>query len=109
MLRAVPPKGGGAETPGSRENIGRTRNSARSKISSTLRVSLGKDQVPDRNTAGIKAGDKRRQRAGRHEGAGTIHLSNRLAKAWAMFVPSWNCSFMRAAPESNGIRQSQSR
>ena len=39
-VRAPPPNGGGAETPSSRENIGRMRNSARSAISSTERVSL---------------------------------------------------------------------
>src|SRR5687767_7761609 len=33
IVRALPPNGGGAETPGSLENIGRMRNSARSWIS----------------------------------------------------------------------------
>ena len=38
----LPPKGGGAETPGSLLNIGRTRINARSWISPMLRVSLEK-------------------------------------------------------------------
>ena len=42
MLRALPPKGGGAETPGSVANNGRTRFKARSCISPTERVSLEK-------------------------------------------------------------------
>ena len=45
-VRWLPPNGGGAETPGSVANIGRTRKSARSCISPTLRVSLEKTSCP---------------------------------------------------------------
>ena len=40
MVRWLPPNGGGAETPGSVAKIGRTRFSAMSCISGTLRVEL---------------------------------------------------------------------
>src|SRR5437867_340516 len=46
MLRALPPKGGGAETPGRVANRGRTRFSAASCISPTDRVSLENTRLP---------------------------------------------------------------
>src|SRR5207249_8856896 len=46
MLRALPPNGGGAETPGSVANRGRTRFKAASCISPTERVSLEKTRLP---------------------------------------------------------------
>ena len=46
MVRALPPKGGGAETPGSVANSGRTLFSARSCISPTVRVSLENARSP---------------------------------------------------------------
>ena len=46
MLRALPPNGGGADTPGSVANSGRTRFSARSCISPTVRVSLENTRSP---------------------------------------------------------------
>ena len=45
-LRALPPKGGGAETPGKVANNGRTRLRARSCISPTERVSLENTRFP---------------------------------------------------------------
>ncbi len=42
MVRWLPPKGGGAETPGRLANIGRTRNSAWSWIWPMLLVLLSK-------------------------------------------------------------------
>ena len=46
MLRALPPNGGGADTPGSVANSGRTRFSARSCISPTVRVRLENTRSP---------------------------------------------------------------
>src|SRR5437667_9269409 len=46
MLRALPPKGGGAETPGNVANSGRTMFNAASCISATDRVSLEKTRLP---------------------------------------------------------------
>jgi hypothetical protein len=46
MLRALPPKGGGAETPGRVANSGRTMFKAASCISATERVSLEKTRLP---------------------------------------------------------------
>ena len=46
MVRWLPPKGGGAETPGSVANSGRTRLSAKSCISPGVRVSLLKTSWP---------------------------------------------------------------
>src|SRR6267142_4268106 len=46
MVRALPPKGGGAETPGSVAKSGRTRFNAASCISPTDRVSLEKTRFP---------------------------------------------------------------
>src|SRR5689334_6737763 len=46
MLRALPPKGGGADTPGKVANNGRTRFNAASCISPTVRVSLEKTRLP---------------------------------------------------------------
>src|SRR5947207_15368868 len=46
MLRALPPNGGGAETPGRVANKGRTRFKAASCISPTDRVSLEKTRLP---------------------------------------------------------------
>ena len=46
MLRALPPKGGGAETPGSVANRGRTKFKAASCISPTVRVPLEKTRFP---------------------------------------------------------------
>ena len=45
-VRALPPNGGGAETPGRLANMGRTRNRARSWISLMLRVSLESTRNP---------------------------------------------------------------
>ena len=45
-VRALPPNGGGADTPGRLENIGRMRNSARSCISAIDRVSLESTRYP---------------------------------------------------------------
>src|SRR5690348_839302 len=46
MLRALPPNGGGAETPGNVANKGRTRLRAASCISPTERVSLENTRLP---------------------------------------------------------------
>ena len=46
IARALPPKGGGAETPGSVANIGRTRFRAMSWSSPTVRVWLVKTRSP---------------------------------------------------------------
>src|SRR5438874_12065251 len=46
MLRALPPKGGGAETPGRVAKSGRTKFRAASCISATERVSLEKTKLP---------------------------------------------------------------
>ena len=46
MLRALPPNGGGAETPGNVANKGRTRFNATSCISPTERVSLENTRLP---------------------------------------------------------------
>src|SRR3989442_1192005 len=46
MLRALPPNGGGADTPGNVAKSGRTRLSAASCISPTERVSLEKTRLP---------------------------------------------------------------
>ena len=46
MLRALPPNGGGADTPGSVANNGRTRFNAASCISPTERVSLENTRLP---------------------------------------------------------------
>src|SRR5438445_4652817 len=46
MLRALPPKGGGAETPGNVANSGRTRFKAASCNWPTVRVSLEKTKFP---------------------------------------------------------------
>ena len=46
MVRGLPPNGGGADTPGSVANSGRTRFSAASCISPTVRVSLVKTRLP---------------------------------------------------------------
>ena len=46
MLRALPPNGGGADTPGSVANNGRTRFKAKSCISPTVRVWLEKTRSP---------------------------------------------------------------
>ena len=46
MLRALPPNGGGADTPGNVAKSGRTRFSAASCISPTERVSLEKTRLP---------------------------------------------------------------
>src|ERR1017187_3332876 len=46
MVRALPPNGGGAETPGSVAKSGRTRFSAMSWISPTVRVWLVKTRSP---------------------------------------------------------------
>ena len=45
-MRWFPPKGGGAETPGSVAKVGRTLLSAKFWISPTLRVSLEKTSCP---------------------------------------------------------------
>ena len=46
MVRWLPPNGGGAETPGSVANSGRTRFSAKSCISPCVRVALLKTSWP---------------------------------------------------------------
>ena len=46
MVRWLPPKGGGADTPGKVANWGRTRLSARSWISPRLRVWLENTRYP---------------------------------------------------------------
>ena len=46
MARALPPKGGGAETPGNVANSGRTRFRAASCNWPTVRVSLEKTRLP---------------------------------------------------------------
>src|SRR5215467_10982938 len=46
MLRALPPNGGGAETPGNVAKSGRTRFSAASCISPTVRLVLEKTRFP---------------------------------------------------------------
>ena len=46
MVRALPPKGGGAETPCRVANNGRTRFRARSCISPTVRLVLEKTKFP---------------------------------------------------------------
>src|SRR6266478_6279153 len=46
MLRALPPKGGGADTPGSVAKMGRTRFKAASCNWPTVRVSLEKTRLP---------------------------------------------------------------
>ena len=62
MVRWLPPKGGGADTPGRLANIGRTLNSAWSWIS-PMRLGLaGQHQVADRHAAGVEAHDERRRR-----------------------------------------------
>ena len=45
MVRALPPKGGGAETPGKVANSGRTRFSAASCISPTVRFGLSVENI----------------------------------------------------------------
>src|SRR5688572_26465099 len=44
--RALPPNGGGADTPGSDENIGLTLNSARSWMSAIVLVELDSTRYP---------------------------------------------------------------
>jgi hypothetical protein len=46
IVRALPPNGGGAETPGSVANSGRTRFNAASCICATLAVSLVNTRLP---------------------------------------------------------------
>jgi hypothetical protein len=46
MVRWFPPKGGGAETPGSVAKSGRTRFNAKSCISACVRVALLKTSMP---------------------------------------------------------------
>ena len=46
IVRALPPNGGGADTPGSVANSGRTRFSAASCICATVAVSLVKTRLP---------------------------------------------------------------
>ena len=54
-VRWLPPKGGGAETPGRLANIGRTRNRARSWISPMTAGLAGKNQVAHRHAARVEA------------------------------------------------------
>ena len=78
MVRWLPPNGGGAETPGSVANSGRTRLSAKSCISPWRAGCAAEDQLADGDAAGVEARDERRHGAGRHEGAGAIHVADRL-------------------------------
>ncbi len=88
MVRWLPPKGGGAETPGRVANSGRTRFSAKSCISPCVRVGAAEDQLADGDAAGVEARDERRHRARRHEGAGAVHVADgfghRLAHVGAL-------------------------
>ena len=99
MVRWLPPNGGGADTPGRLANIGRTLNRAWSWISPMRRwVLAGEHQVADRHAAGVEAHDERRHGAGRHEGARAVDVADVSAIAWAMSVPGWKYSFIRATP-----------
>src|SRR6266487_1820416 len=79
IVRWLPPNGGGADTPGSVAKIGRTRLSAMSCISGTLRVVLEKDELCDRHAAGVEPHDERRNGARRHEGARPIDVADDFA------------------------------
>jgi hypothetical protein len=100
MVRAAPPNGGGADTPGSVAKSGRTMFSAASCICPTVRVgfSVEKTRCP---TATLPA-SKRMMNGDTVPGG--IKARARLtyctvsAIAWLMSVPGWNCSFMSEAP-----------
>src|SRR6266702_913087 len=78
MLRALPPKGGGAETPGRVANSGRTRFNARSCISPTERVSLEKTRLPTGTLPASKRMMKGGTVPGGHERAGPVHVGHRF-------------------------------
>src|SRR5262245_5293169 len=76
IVRWLEPNGGGAETPGSVANSGRTLNSAASGFpqwtESCSRI--------DRHAAGIEPHHERWHGSGRHEGARAINVADRLSK-----------------------------
>src|SRR5213594_4367910 len=91
MLRALPPKGGGAETPGNVANSGRTRFKAASCNWPTVRVSLENTKFP----TGTLPASKRMMNGGTvPEG---MNARARLTYATVsdmacdMSVPGWNC------------------
>src|SRR5438093_6345921 len=79
MVRWAPPNGGGAETPSSVANSGRTRFSAISCRSPCVREGLLKNQLRHGDAAGIESRDERRHRAGRHEGASAGDVAHRAS------------------------------
>ena len=78
MVRWLPPKGGGAETPGRVAKSGRTRLSAKSCISPWVWFGAAEDELADGDAAGVEAGDEGRDGAGRHEGAGAGDVGHGL-------------------------------
>jgi hypothetical protein len=90
MVRWLEPNGGGAETPGSVANIGRTRNSAASCNSEIERVLLEKTRLPTgtlpasnltTNGGTVPSGMNARARA---------TYPTVSARACAILVPGWN-------------------
>ena len=100
MVRALPPNGGGADTPGSVANSGRTWFKAASCICPTVRLAFvventncptGTLPASNRvmNGPGVPAGMKARAR---------FTYATVSAIAADMSVPGWNWSFMIEAP-----------
>ena len=58
----------------------------------------GEDQLADRHAARVETRDKRRDGSRRHEGAGAVHIADRLRHRLAHVGAWWNISFISAAP-----------
>src|SRR5688572_21454711 len=98
MVRWLPPNGGGADTPGSAANIGRTLNSAWSCTSATLLVWL----VSTRNPTGTLPVSKRVTNGGTVPGG--MNARDRLTAATVsdiacdMSVPGWKYNLICTMP-----------
>ncbi len=78
MVRWLPPNGGGAETPGSVANSGRTRLMAKSCISPCECVALLKTSRPTATLPASKRVMNGGTVPGRHEGARAVHIADGL-------------------------------
>jgi hypothetical protein len=83
-----PPNGGGAETPGSVANKGRTRLSAKSCNSPCVCVALLKTSCPTATLPRVESRDEGRHRSRRHECPGAVYIADGLRHRLAMSVPS---------------------
>ena len=98
MVRWLPPKGGGADTPGRLTSVGPHADVGRLlDLVDGLGLAL-QDDVADRHAAGVEAHDERGHGARRHERRERFTWATTSAIAWTMSVPGWKKIFIWAKP-----------